>query len=101
MAIAMPPSVIVLMVMPSSFIAKIATTSESGIATTEIAVARKFQRKRNRMMTTRIAPSRSACITFSIDTDDEVGLPEQLRVDLHAFGQRALHRPRAPLDALA
>ena len=33
MAIAIPPSVIVLMVMPSSFIAKIATTSESGIAT--------------------------------------------------------------------
>ncbi len=67
-AMAMPPSVIVLIVMPSSFMAKIATTSDSGIARMEIAVVRKFQRKRNRMMTTKIAPSRSASITLSIAT---------------------------------
>ena len=68
MAIAMPPSVIVLIVMPSSFMAKIATTSESGIATMEMAVARRFQRKTKRMITTKIAPSRSAATTLCTAT---------------------------------
>ncbi len=63
---AMPPRVIVLMVMPSNCIARIATTSDSGIARAEMAVVWKFHRKRNRMITTRMAPSRRASITLSI-----------------------------------
>ncbi len=64
MAMAIPPSVMVFIVIPISFIAKIATTSDSGMATIEIAVVRKFHRKRNRIITTKIAPSRSALTTF-------------------------------------
>ncbi len=65
MAIAIPPSVMVLMVIPSAFSANTATTSESGIASTDMKVVRPLQRKRKRMMTTRSAPSRSASITLS------------------------------------
>ena len=68
MAIAMPPSVIVLMEMPSPFMPKIATTSERGMATMEIAVARRFHRNRNRMTTTTMAPSRRACTTLRMAT---------------------------------
>ena len=64
MAIAIPPRVIVLMVMPRLFITSRATASDSGMATTEMIVVRKFQRKKNRMMMTRRAPSRRAAMTL-------------------------------------
>ena len=45
--------------------ARIATTSESGMASTEMLVARTSPRKRKRITTTRMAPSRRASITFA------------------------------------
>ena len=67
-AIAIPPSVIVLMEIPVSLNAKIAVAKESGIARTEMSVLRPLHRKRKRISTTRMAPSLSAPRTFSIAT---------------------------------
>ena len=64
-AIAIPPSVIVLMVPPSARSVITASASERGMASTEIAVVRAFHRKRKRMATTSRAPSRSAVTTLS------------------------------------
>ena len=63
-----PPSVIVLMVMPSSEMTVTPATSESGIARAEMRVVRTLPRKRARTKTTKNAPSRSARVTLSIAT---------------------------------
>jgi hypothetical protein len=98
-AIAIPPSVIVFTVIPSSCMAKIATTSDSGMATSEIAVARRFHRKRKRTMTTSTAPSRSAVTTFPMATEMKSDCPEELRVDCHPLGQHGLDGGEFALDA--
>ena len=67
-AIASPPSVIVLTAMPKAAIAMIATASESGIATTEIAVVCHRPRNASRTITTSTAPSRKANVTFRTAT---------------------------------
>ena len=67
-AMAMPPSVMVLMVAPSAFIDRIAATSDSGMATRVIAVARADSRKANTMATTSTAPSSSALHRLSMET---------------------------------
>ena len=64
MAIAMPPRVIVLIVMPQASMARIATTKESGMAVREMNVVRKFQRKRNSTTVTMIPPSMIESRTF-------------------------------------
>ena len=57
MAIAMPPSDMVLMVKPSHFKVKMATMSETGMANSEITVARQFIKNKNKMTTTKTLPS--------------------------------------------
>ena len=47
MAIAMPPSVIVLIVAPNARSTRIAAASDSGIAVSVMAAARRFARKSN------------------------------------------------------
>ena len=63
-ATASPPSVIVLIDMSNHLNTSPAVTIDSGIAVSVINVVRKFSRKINRMMTTRMPPSRSAMITL-------------------------------------
>lgn len=58
-AMAMPPRLIVLIVSPIHFNARIDTSSESGSATSEMTVVRKFIRKTSRTITTKTAPSNS------------------------------------------
>ncbi len=65
-AIAIPPSVIVFMVISKNFSTNIDATRASGIAVNEIRVVLKFAKNKNRIIITRIAPSRNASITFSI-----------------------------------
>ena len=52
--------------MPNHLKTRPVTTIESGIAVSVMNVVRKFSRNRNRMMTTRMPPSRSASITLSM-----------------------------------
>ena len=76
MAIAMPPSVIVLMVAPNARRTRTAAASDSGIAVSVMAAARRLARNSNTMTTTSRPPSRSA-LDDVVDGDlDEVGLPE-------------------------
>ena len=63
-AIVRPPSDIVLTVIPSASIAITATSSDSGSDASEISVGRSWNRNRNRITATRIAPSRSATDTL-------------------------------------
>ena len=63
-AIAIPPSDIVLIVIPSICITRMAPSSESGMASREIIVVLKLPRNRKRMSTTKSAPSSSALPTF-------------------------------------
>ena len=58
MATASPPSVIVLIDMPNHLKTSPVITIDSGIAVSVMNVVRKFSRKRNRMITTRMPPSR-------------------------------------------
>ena len=67
-AMAIPPSVIVLIDAPSSFITKMEVINESGMATIVITVARRLARKRRTMSTTSRAPSPSAETTLSMAT---------------------------------
>ena len=64
MAIASPPRVIVLIDSPSSLNTSTAASSDSGIATSEMAVVRTFSRNANSTTATRIAPSRRASPTL-------------------------------------
>ena len=63
-AIVRPPSVIVLSVTPRQSSTMIATSSDSGIETSEINVVRRSNRNRNRITATRIAPSRREIVTL-------------------------------------
>ena len=84
MAIAMPPSVIVLMVAPKARRTSTAAASDSGIAVSVMAAARRLARKSSTITTTSRPPSRSAVIDV-VDGDlDEVGLAEDPAVDGHA-----------------
>ena len=58
----------VLIVPPKSEMVRMPASSESGMASAEMAVVRTLPRNRNRMISTRIAPSRRAAVTFSIAT---------------------------------
>jgi len=64
MAMAIPPSDMVLMVSPSNFRVISESRSESGMAISEISVVRTFSRKRNRMIITKSPPSNSTLKTF-------------------------------------
>ncbi len=64
MATARPPRVIVLMDRPKYQKMRPVITIESGIAVSVIKVVRKFSRNANKMITTRMPPSRSASITL-------------------------------------
>ena len=64
MAIARPPSVIVLIEMSNALKTSAVMSSDNGIAVSVMNVVRKFSRKRKRTMTTRIEPSRSASSTL-------------------------------------
>jgi hypothetical protein len=68
MAMAMPPSVIVLIVAPNAFRVSAAVTSDSGIARRVMRLARRFPRNRSTVTTTRMPPSRSASSTFRTAT---------------------------------
>ncbi len=68
MAIAMPPSVIVLMLAPKARSARTAAASESGIAVSVMALALRFERNSSTITTTRMPPSRSAFTTLSTAT---------------------------------
>ena len=63
-ATARPPSVIVLIDMPNHLKTSPVTTIDSGMAVSVMNVVRKLSRNRNRMITTRMPPSRSASMTF-------------------------------------
>ena len=66
MAIAIPPRVMVLMVISKNSNTNTEVISASGMAVREIIVVRKFARKSSRIITTSIAPSRRASITLSM-----------------------------------
>ncbi len=68
MAIVRPPRVIVSIVRPKAETTRTPVTSDKGIARAEISVVRTLPRKRSRMTTTRMAPSRRASITLPIAT---------------------------------
>ena len=64
-AIAMPPSVIVLMVMLKALKTIAVTRTDKGMAVSVMKLVRRFQRKRNRMSSTHMVPSRIASTTLS------------------------------------
>ncbi len=68
-AMAMPPRVMVLMVPPVAFMARMATTSDRGMAIRVINVERTLTRKTNTIAMTRMAPSRSASSRLSMETE--------------------------------
>ena len=68
MAIAIPPSVIVLMVAPKARRTSTAAASDSGIAVKVIVAARRLARKNNTITMTSRPPSRSAVMTLSTAT---------------------------------
>ncbi len=69
MAMVSPPIVIVLSVTPNALSASTAATSDTGMAVSEMTVARRFIRKTSRMTATRMAPSRSATDTLRTATE--------------------------------
>ena len=64
MAIASPPSVMVLMELPMASRISTAATRESGMAVKEMKVVRKFQRNRKSTTVTMIPPSRMEAWTL-------------------------------------
>lgn len=64
MAMARPPSVSVLMLMPNPLKTNAVITNESGIAVSVMMVVRKFRRNKNSTMMTKMKPSRRACSTL-------------------------------------
>ena len=66
-ATASPPNVIVLTDSPKAEKTSTVMNSETGIEVNVMNVVRKFSRKRNKMTTTRMAPSRNASSTFSME----------------------------------
>ena len=66
MAMASPPRVMVLMLMPRALSTIIATRNEIGIVTSEMTVVRTLARNIMRMITTKMAPSMSDFCTLSM-----------------------------------
>ena len=66
MAMASPPRVMVLMLMPRALSTIIATRNEMGIVTSEMTVVRTLARNIIRMITTKMAPSMSDFCTLSM-----------------------------------
>ena len=71
-AMARPPSVIVLMVSPKALKTSTVTRIEIGMAVSEMSVARAFIRKTNRTMATTTAASSSTRLTLSIEVSMKV-----------------------------
>ena len=67
MAMAIPPSDIVLIVRPRMRSVKIENRIESGMVTNEMTVVRTFIRNRNNTITTKMAPSKRALFTLPIE----------------------------------
>ena len=59
-AMAIPPRLIVLIVSPIAFSASTDTSNDSGSAISDMTVVRKFIRKTNSTITTKMAPSNNA-----------------------------------------
>ena len=72
MAMASPPSVIVLIVSPNASNTMSVIRNDSGIAASEITVARTFIRKTSRTSATTIAASTSAFFRLPIDASMKV-----------------------------
>ena len=68
MAIEIPPSVMVLIMMPNQSKTMIVIMIESGMASTEMNVVLKFHKNKKITATTRRAPSRSAERTLLMET---------------------------------
>ena len=66
MAMANPPKVMVLMLMPRALSTIMATRNDKGMVTSEMTVVRTLARKSIRMMTTKMAPSTSDFFTLSM-----------------------------------
>ena len=75
-AMAIPPSVIVLMLAPMNWSDRTVQSNDRGIASAVTMVARPLARKTSTMSTTRIAPSRSAADTLSHRPANEARLPK-------------------------
>ena len=67
MAMAKPPSVMVLIVRPKYLNTSTVTRIETGMAVSEMIVVRTFSRKANSTIATMMAPSRSASATLAIE----------------------------------
>lgn len=67
MAMAIPPRLIVLMVNPNPFSVRMAVSSDSGRATSEMRVTRPFMRKKKSTTTTNRAPSHSEWAMLSME----------------------------------
>ena len=63
-AMAIPPKLMVLMVMPNALRVMMVASSDRGMASSEMRVVRKLPRKRKRMMTTSTLPSMRARSTL-------------------------------------
>ena len=100
MAITSPARTIVLIVAPRRWSTSTAAISDSGIATRLISAVRQSNRNATSTMTTSRQPMSSACVRLSMRPLDEVGRPEDRRVDLDA-GQAGLQLVERLLDALA
>ena len=92
MAIAIPPSVIVLIVAPKARSTRMAAASDSGIAVNVIAAARRFARNSSTMTITRMPPSRSALTTLSTATSMKSACRKILRSIVMPFGSSCWSR---------
>src|SRR5262245_48168839 len=90
MAIASPPSVIVLILIPKYVIVMNAATSDRGIASRLIKVVRKFQRKRNKNDGYQQTALRQRAFNIVDCSVDERCLLESLRLDGQVAGQGRL-----------
>ena len=95
-AIAIPPSVMLLIVAPVSFIASTAASSDSGIAMSVIDAARKLARNRNTIRTTRMPPSRSARVRLSIAVSMKSAWRKMFRWIAMPAGSDACSSSRTP-----
>ena len=99
MAIASPPRLMLLIVRPKRSIAMTAATSDSGNASSVMTAARTFIRNTTTTRMTRTAPSTKRREEVVERLLDEVGLPEQVAMDLHALRQGALDIVERGVDA--
>ncbi len=95
-AIAMPPSVMLLIVAPVSFIASTAVSSDSGIANSVIDAARTLARNRKTIRTTRMLPSRSARVRLSIAVSMKLAWRKMFRSIVMPAGSDRCSSSRTP-----